>query len=155
MNIPIISLLQSNPIAVAVMNGSSKYPDIYGLVRFYQTNDGVIVFAEIKGLPENNILGFHIHSGTSCSGNTEDEFADAMSHYNPDNREHPYHSGDLPPLFSNNGKALSIFLTDRFTVDDIIEKIVIIHSKPDDFKTQPSGDSGIKIACGIIGKVER
>ena len=58
----------------------------------------------------------------------------------------------MPPLFSNKGYAFMIFLTDRFKVDEIIGKTVIIHSMPDDFKTQPSGDSGMKIACGVIEK---
>lgn len=62
----------------------------------------------------------------------------------------PYHAGDLPPLFGNQGYAFSAFVTDRFAVREIVEKTIIIHSKPDDFKTQPSGDSGEKMACGKI-----
>ena len=44
--------------------------------------------------------------------------------------------------------------TDRFTVDDAIGKTVVIHSEPDDFRTQPSGNAGTKIACGVITKVK-
>ena len=73
-----------------------------------------------------------------------------MSHYNPKDCEHPYHAGDLPSLFGNNGLAAAAFLTDRFFVDDVIGKVVIIHDHPDDFTTQPSGSSGTKIACGVI-----
>lgn len=83
----------------------------------------------------------------------DDPFADAMSHYNPNDCEHPHHAGDLPPLFGNDGFALLLFLTSRFSVDEIIGKTVIIHDQPDDFTTQPSGNSGTKIACGVIGKV--
>lgn len=75
-----------------------------------------------------------------------------MSHYDPEGCEHPYHSGDLPPLFGNDGLALSIFLTNRFSVGEIIGKTVLIHERPDDFTTQPSGNSGMKIACGVIKK---
>ena len=71
-------------------------------------------------------------------------------HYNPQGCPHPYHAGDLPPLFGNQGYAFSAFVTDRFAVREIVEKTIIIHSKPDDFKTQPSGDSGEKMACGKI-----
>ena len=92
----------------------------------------------------------HIHSGMSCTGNKTDNFADAMTHYNPDNCPHPYHAGDMPPIFGVNGTAFSVFLTDRFSVKEIIGKSVIIHANPDDFTTQPSGNSGEKIACGII-----
>ena len=76
--------------------------------------------------------------------------SDAKAHYNPDNCEHPYHAGDMPPIFGNNGYAFSIFLTNRFWTDEIIGKTVIIHLQPDDFHSQPSGDSGAKIACGEI-----
>ena len=73
-----------------------------------------------------------------------------MKHYNPHGCDHPYHAGDLPPLFETSGLALSAFLTDRFTVDEVIGRTVIIHDQPDDFTTQPSGNSGTKIACGVI-----
>lgn len=157
----ILRLLQCPPKAVAVMNGSDAYPNIYGLVRFYQSKDGTLVFAEITGLPKadlpcnQRIFGFHIHSGASCTGNSDDPFADAMTHYSPNNCEHPDHAGDLPPLFGYNGKALSIFLTSRFTINEIIGKTIIIHDSPDDFTTQPSGNAGNKIACGIIRHVRR
>ena len=58
----------------------------------------------------------------------------------------------MPPLFWNNGYAFQMFLTDRFTVKEIIGKTVIIHDNADDFTTQPSGNSGEKIACGVIEK---
>lgn len=80
----------------------------------------------------------------------DDPFADAMSHYDPRGCAHPYHAGDLPPLFGNNSFALSVFLTDRFSVHEVIGRTVIIHDHPDDFTTQPSGNSGTKIACGVI-----
>ena len=67
---------------------------------------------------------------------------------------HPYHAGDMPPLFGEKGEAFSVFMTKRFRVDDIIGKTVIIHSMPDDFTTQPAGNSGEKIACGIIRRKE-
>lgn len=59
----------------------------------------------------------------------------------------------MPPLFGNDGKAFSAFLTDRFTVKEIVGKTVIIHSSTDDFTTQPSGNSGEMIACGEIKRI--
>lgn len=149
----LIFSLNNRADAFAVINGSNSYPDIYGVVRMYQTSYGVIVYTEVTGLPDSDsdrILGIHIHQGNTCSGNVNDPFADSLTHYNPGEAEHPYHAGDMPPLFSNNGTALSIFLTKRFTVYEIIGKVVIIHDKPDDFSTQPSGNSGSKIACGVL-----
>ena len=152
--------LKRIPDAYALIKGSSVFPDLMGTVKFYSVSKGVVVSAQITGLPKsegnckNPIFGFHIHKGESCSGNMTDEFADTMGHYNPKDCNHPFHSGDLPPLFGNNGYAFSAFLTDRFNVNEIIGKTVIIHSGPDDFSTNPSGNSGIKIACGEIIKTK-
>ncbi len=144
------------PAAYAAIKGGPNYSGIHGNVYFYQVELGVMVIAEIFGLPtsknpcERPVFGFHIHSGNSCSGNETDPFADAMSHYNPERCPHPSHEGDMPPLFGNQGYAFLMFLTDRFTAKDIIDKTVIIHDKPDDFTTQPAGNAGNKIACGVI-----
>lgn len=152
----LLSILRGRPQASASIAGSTNYPGISGTVRLYQTSAGVIVFAKASGLPQSDrpcqerVFGFHIHDGTDCGGNMDDPLADAMTHYNPGNCGHPYHAGDLPPLFGNGGFALSLFLTNRFSVDEVIGKTVIIHDHPDDFTTQPSGNSGTKIACGVI-----
>lgn len=146
------------PQAIAEITGSAAYPDITGTVQFFATDAGVVVYAAIEGLPaaqdacHGRIFGFHIHEGTACSGSADDSFADAMSHYNPSHCAHPYHAGDLPPLFGCGDLALSLFLTDRFTVREVTGKAIIIHESPDDFTSQPSGNSGTKIACGIIEK---
>ena len=92
-------------------------------------------------------------NGISCTGNSNDEFANAKAHYNPQNCPHPYHAGDLPPLVENNGYSyMSVFLN-KFKVKDVIGKVIIIHDMPDDFTTQPSGNPGTKIACGEIKKI--
>lgn len=148
-----------NPIfyhAKAQIKGGKNYPQINGTVYFKETKDGILLTAIVDGLPQSkinckgNFFGFHIHNGASCIGNTNDEFADAGTHYNPTNCSHPYHAGDLPPLLENNGKAYMTVLINKFKIKDIIGKVVIIHDSPDDFTTQPSGNSGKKIACGKI-----
>lgn len=157
----IFSQVSARPDAVAIMAGSESYPDINGTVSFYQTINGVLVWAEIFGLPytdsqcAKDIFGFHIHSGESCTGTPDDPFADALTHYDPDSCPHPAHAGDLPPLFGNRGLAFSAFLTDRFTVSEIIGRTVIIHSGIDDFSSQPAGNAGQKIACGAIRQIAR
>ncbi len=156
-----VSIPGNRPAARAYVNGNKEYPDLNGTVSFYQTEQGVLVATEVFGLPEsmqacgNPVFGFHIHSGESCTGNETDPFADAMTHYNPGGCPHPHHAGDMPPLFGNDGYAFMIFLTNRFTISDIIGKTVIIHDKPDDFTTQPAGNSGAKIGCGVIEKIRR
>lgn len=89
-------------------------------------------------------------NGTSCTGTKNDEFANAKAHLNPNNCQHPYHMGDLPPLIENNGYAYMSVLLNKFKIKDIIGKVIIIHDMPDDFTSQPAGNSGQKIACGKI-----
>ncbi len=157
-SINFLTLLRQKPNAKAVVKGSPEYPEISGSILFYQTKSGVFVTAHITGLPTDKdicqkpVFAMHIHSGGSCTGNDADYFADAMTHYNPYLCPHPYHAGDMPPLFGSGGTAFSAFLTDRFSVNEIIGKTVIIHSAPDDFTSQPAGNSGTKIACGVINR---
>ncbi len=154
-------LARKKPEAAALIKGSDAYPDINGVVYFYQTKDGVLITAKINGLPhdiekcESKVFGFHIHGGESCTGTEASPFENTGSHYNKFMCEHPHHSGDMPPLFENNGMAYMSFLTNRISVADVIGKTVVIHSQPDDFVSQPAGNSGIKIACGKIKRLMR
>lgn len=106
--------------------------------------NGVLVTAKINGLPQSNtnctgrFFGFHIHEGSSCTGNLNDEFANAKSHFDLTNCPHPFHTGDLPPLIENNGTAYMNVLIGKFNIKDIIGKVIIIHDMPDDFTSQPS-----------------
>jgi len=150
------TMTELQPSAEAEVRGGPGHPSVRGTVAFFKANDGVLVAAEFTGLPKGTgkcdapVLGFHIHSGEKCSGSASDPFADAGPHYNPSDCPHPRHAGDLPPLFSNDGFAWLAFFTNRFSVEEIIGKTVIVHDSPDDFTSQPSGNSGAKIACGVI-----
>ena len=136
------------PCAKTIIKGSEAYPNIHGEVLFYQEKNAVLIHADICGLPQNNsgFYGFHIHEGTDCGSNLKN----TGGHLNLEECPHPFHTGDLPPLLSCSGNAYMTVKTDRFKVKDIIGRTVIIHCAADDFRTQPSGDSGEKIACGII-----
>lgn len=150
------TVLSKTPDAKAKICGGSKYPKINGTLRLYQTDCGTVVASEIKCLPDNcekkRVFAFHIHEGTSCKENCKGDFYESKGHYNPENTMHPYHAGDMPPLFSYDGYALSVFLTKGFCLWDVIGKTVIIHSGADDLMSQPAGNSGEKIACGVIEK---
>lgn len=149
-------ILNTKPAAMAEIHGSNEYPDIYGNTAFYPGDEGVLVVTAVTGLPVSEsecaptVHALHIHNGSECSGNNLDPFANAGEHYNPNGCPHPQHAGDLPPIFANNGSAWNAVLTDRFGIDEILGKTVIIHASYDDFMTQPSGNSGMKIACGVI-----
>lgn len=150
------SVFQRRADAKACIKGSCRYPDITGVMKLYQLCGCVMVMVEVEGLPTGQkpcggtIFAFHIHDGRECSGDREDCFADAGGHYDPHGCPHPYHAGDMPPLFGACGRAFLAFVTDRFRVNEVLGRAVIIHGMDDDFHTQPSGNSGEKIACGII-----
>lgn len=142
--------------AFAKLKGSTDYLQITGIVEFFQKSEGTIVRLEIKGLPQkdkNNFFGLHIHEFGICNSKKGNgSFLDAGSHLDLEENKHPNHSGDLPTILSNNGYAYMEFFTNRFKVKDIIGKSVIIHEMKDDFMTEPSGNSGNRIACGVIEK---
>lgn len=140
------------PAATAVVIGAAMAPLIKGKVNFYQEPGGVLVEVQVSGLPKNEsgFYGFHIHEGASCSGS---EFSATGSHLDFLDRPHPNHIGDLPPLLSYGGRAYLSVITDRFSIPEIIGRTVVIHSQEDDFHTQPSGNAGEKIACGVIRRM--
>ena len=141
---------KNKPDAMARIVGGEEVPRLSGCVRFYQENGCVLIEAKISGLPktsESRFFGFHIHQGRECSGVG---FSRTEGHYNPLGQGHPEHAGDLPPLLSCKGNAYLSVKTDCFSVNEIIGRTVVIHSNPDDFHTQPAGNAGKKIACGII-----
>lgn len=153
-----VALLSAKPQATADITGAPGYRTIRGGARFYQSRYGVFVVTELVGLPRGSgcavpIFGYHIHSGSACEGNATDPFSEAGAHYDREGCPHPYHAGDLPPLWGANGNAFSVVLSNRFTVDEIIGKTIIVHGDPDDLTTQPAGNAGKKMACGKIRAV--
>lgn len=155
-------IADSLPDAAAVLAGAPGGRRMEGTVSFYQTPMGVLVTAAVRGLPVTRmacaqpIFALHIHEGNACAGTPGDPFAAARGHFNPGNCPHPYHAGGLPPLFADRtGFAWMAVLTDRFRVQDITGRTVIIHEKPDDFTSQPAGNAGDRLACGVITPTKR
>ena len=157
--------IDNNSLAVARIMGGNLYPDIQGTVYFKDVPGGTEVIAEIQGLPlyqpgSSNSqpigpFGFHVHECGVCEiTNPNNPFESAGGHYNPTNQPHGNHSGDLPVLFSNNGFAYMKVFTDKFKPSEVICRSILIHENPDDFRSQPAGNSGKRIACGVICAVE-
>lgn len=147
--------------ACAQIRGGPLAPKLKGEVVFEQCDNGVWVTVEVCGLPRYRPAqngqpqigphGFHIHENCTCKvGDPCDPFTAAGSHWNPTNQPHGNHAGDFPALFSNHGVAMMGFFTDKFCIEDIIGKTIIIHQSPDDYQTQPAGNSGKRLACGVI-----
>jgi Cu-Zn family superoxide dismutase len=129
-----------------------------GTVLFTQARSTVLVTAELKGLKPNSAHGFHVHEKGDCSS------GDGMStggHFNPNGQAHgahgsgAHHAGDFPPLVADaNGNANLTFESSTITLESGVTNIVgrglIVHRDPDDFKTQPTGNSGPRVACAVI-----
>ena len=143
-------IIPSGPLAaIAHIRGEGQ---IRGCVKFYPLNCAALVVAEITGLPETQTCFFslHIHEGTQCSGR---DLSDTLGHYNPEGVSHPSHAGDLPPLLGENGSAFLAVRTPRINVWEVIGHTVVIHEAPGDFRSQPAGNAGRKIACGVICRI--
>lgn len=147
--------------ATATLSGSDVYPKVRGLVRFYTDPEGgAIVDARVTGLPRRvggrpaTAFAFHIHENRRCgSGTMPSPFSAAGGHFNPAGKPHPLHVGDLPDLPSCRGRGRLVAYTDRFAPDDVLGLTVVLHEHTDDFTSQPSGNAGDRIACGVITQV--
>lgn len=141
----------SHPPAIARIHGGNEFPTISGTVSFFPVREGIIISANIHGLPAKDTGGdffaFHIHEGSNCTGS---DFSDTGAHFDLHSALHPHHTGDLPPLFASHGRAYLEFWTDRFRISDVLGRTIIIHENTDDLHTQPSGNAGKRIACGKI-----
>lgn len=129
---------------------------VSGVVNFEKTAAGTVVRAEIKGLKPGSEHGFHIHEYGDC---TAVDAASAGSHFNPMQKPHggvtgDRHIGDLENLVADKkgvAKYERTFPENSLPVNSIVGRSVVVHEKIDDLKTQPSGDSGKRIGCGVIG----
>jgi Cu-Zn family superoxide dismutase len=129
-----------------------------GTVDFYQVANRVRVVANVSGLTPNREHGFHVHEAGDCSS------GDGMStkgHFNPHGKPHGHpksserHAGDLPALRADGGGNAKLDTElDIITVTpgpaSVVGRGLIVHADPDDFKTQPTGNAGARLACAVI-----
>ncbi len=144
-----------NPTAVAKLEAKSG-SQVQGTVSFTPLGERVRVVAEVSGLTPGQ-HGFHIHEAGDCSS---PDASSAKGHFNPAGKAHghhagsEHHAGDMPNLVADaEGRA-------RFTADldfslstgpqGILGRSVVIHADPDDYQSQPAGNSGKRVACGVI-----
>jgi Cu-Zn family superoxide dismutase len=152
-----IKQIQTLPVknAFAVIN-PTKGNIVCGVVHFRKVDGGVEIRAIIDGLTPGK-HGFHIHEFGDCSA---PDAASAGGHFNPTNEMHggPDHSrrhaGDLGNLVANeNGHAVYERIDSIINLNgpnSIVGRSVIIHSMPDDYTTQPTGNAGGRVGCGVI-----
>ena len=129
---------------------------VSGIVSFRQDSDAVVVRAQVAGLTPG-AHGFHIHEKGDCSA---PDATSAGGHFNPSGKPHgspdhaDHHVGDMPQLMADaSGNARLTARLAGLALDGgngIIGRGVIVHAAPDDFKTQPTGNSGARVACGVV-----
>lgn len=145
------------PTATATLE-ATRGNTVTGTVDFVQKNGTVFVVANISGL-STGPHGFHIHEKGDCSS---PDATSAGGHFNPAGKPHGsplmpnHHAGDMPMLLADtSGKAMLRTDLEGVTVGgggstDIVGRSVIVHKDPDDYTTQPTGNSGARVACGVI-----
>lgn len=141
--------------AVAVLS-PTQGNNVTGTITFTEERDGVRVIADVRGLTPGS-HGFHVHDKGDCSA---PDAASAGSHFNPENMPHggpdaaQRHAGDLGNIMadaSGHGRLDRIDHHLSFSgPNSILGRAVIVHAKADDLKSQPAGDAGARVACGVI-----
>ena len=171
-----IIVFLSAGVALAVLGGCSYLPaqlpgqqsvvkatleprsgsQVSGKVSFTPVGDKLLVEAHVTGLTPGE-HGFHVHEAGDCSA---PDASSAKGHFNPMSKAHGHHAsdehhgGDMPNLIANaQGEA-------KFTAElrglslsgptGVVGRSVVIHADPDDYKSQPAGNSGKRVACGVI-----
>lgn len=139
--------------------GGASGSSVGGDLQLAAAAGGVTISGQITGLAPNTLHGFHVHQNGDCSA---PDAKSAGDHFNPGNAMHggptasERHLGDLPNVQADamGTAAISTTLAGATLRDggpnDLVGKAFIVHAKRDDYVTQPSGDSGDRIACGVI-----
>lgn len=150
----------SKKLSATAVLAPTKGNSVSGTVNFTQKGSMVVIVAKVNGLKPDTAHGIHIHEKGNCSA------ADASSaggHFNPSTSPHggptgaKRHGGDLGNLKADaSGSAQMSIEVSGITLgtesDSVIGRAVIVHAGQDDLKTQPSGNSGARVSCGLISK---
>lgn len=159
------STTHDKPAAAATPKATAKLDPTKGntangAVTFTQQGDKVRMTGSVSGLKPGQQHGFHLHEKGDCSSG---DGLSAGGHFNPQGKPHgapsgsEHHAGDFPALRADSyGNASIDALVDAITVTDgpnsVVGKGLIVHRDADDYQTQPTGNSGPRIACGVVHK---
>jgi Cu-Zn family superoxide dismutase len=136
---------------------------VTGEIAFSAVDGGVAITGQINGLPPNSEHGFHVHETGDCSA---PDATSAGGHFNPMGEAHgrigsgPHHVGDTDNIVADDTGVARIdtrlegaTLADGAPTD-ILGRAVIVHADPDDYTTQPTGNAGARLACGVIAQAQ-
>jgi len=148
--------LAQETVEVGFVNGEGQDN---GTAELTATPTGVLMQLEISGLPAGQWVAFHVHETGSCDHTTGHD--SAGGHFNPTGKEHGYlaksgpHAGDMPNQYVGaDGILRAQVFNGGVTLDKgergIMGRALMIHAKADDYQTQPTGDAGARLACGVI-----
>lgn len=140
------------------MFGSSSNPKIKGDLAFSQTSTGVRLSGKIVGLKPRGVHGLHIHEIGDCSA---PDFSTAGAHLNPEGAAHgapglhTSHAGDLGNVKADKKGVVSIdmeipTLSISTPPNNVVGRSLVLHARSDDLRSQPAGESGPRIGCGVI-----
>jgi len=146
--------------ATATLQGAPTDTDFTGTITFTPDGNGVKIVADLQGVDTDGPHGFHVHQTGECThGEGDKHFTSAGGHFNPANAEHacpptePRHAGDLGNIEVSGGTAHLEATSNLLSLsgpNSVVGKAIILHAKADDCKTQPTGDAGDRLACGVV-----
>lgn len=156
---PPVTTPEPSATSANVQLAATQGHSVTGTLTVVPMGDGVHLTGTLQGLAPNGEFGFHIHEKGDCSA---PDASSAGAHFNPAGLAHgnpqegAHHAGDMMNAKSDAQGAAQINMhVDGLSLgdgggSDVIGKAVVVHEKADDYKTQPSGDSGARVACGVI-----
>lgn len=139
--------------------GDPADTDFAGTLSITPEGSGVHIVADVAGVDTDGKHGIHVHENGMCDhqGEGGKHFTSAGGHFNPANAEHacpptdPRHAGDLGNIEVTGGKGHLELSVANVTADQLNGKAIILHAGEDDCKTQPTGNAGDRLACGVVG----
>lgn len=149
--------MEETPLKAIAVVYPAKDKTVKGVITFTETEKGVRVVAHLEGLAPGR-HGFHVHEFGDCSA---PDFTSAGGHFNPTQMAHGApmdkmrHSGDLGNVIADENGVATLEWVDPVMrlsgPNSIIGRAVIVHTNPDDLRTQPTGNAGAREGCGVIG----